>query len=215
MKGDLRCPICEEGNLNEKIGKNRVDYKGETTELDLHFSVCDSCGSEQANARQVRKNKRYMAAFKKQVDGLLTGSEVRSVREGLGLKQLDAAKIFGGGPVAFSKYEADDVTQSEAMDKLLRVAAKVPEAFDYLVNLAGFHLDVRRIYRTTGRTDYRKLSAVCVAYGGYVGVIHKEYINTSLLMGCLEIEADRTPFEAIESIPFNEVGSSSQYKRLQ
>lgn len=142
MKKDLRCPICEEGNLSEEISKNRVDYKGETAELDLHFSVCDSCGSEQVNAGQSRLNKRYMVAFKKRVDGFLTGSEVRSVRENLGLRQSDAARIFGGGPVAFSKYEADDVTQSEAMDRLLRVAAKVPEAFDYLVKHAQVQADV-------------------------------------------------------------------------
>ena len=213
MKKDLLCPICGEGNLSERVGKNRVDYKGKTTELDLHFSVCDSCGSEQANARQVRMNKRYMVAFKKRVDGLLTGSEVRSVRERLGLKQSDAAKIFGGGPVAFSKYESDDVTQSEAMDKLLRVTVEVPGVFDYLENLGELHLDVSRIYRITSRTDYRNLSSGCFAYKGHVGVIHEEYV--SLLIDDLEIEADRTPFEAIEPIPFNKIGSSSHYKRLQ
>ncbi len=142
MKKDFRCPICEEGNLSERVGKNRVDYKGKTTELDSHFSVCDFCGSEQANAQQVRMNKRYMVAFKKQVDGLLTGSEVRSVRERLGLTQAGAAKIFGGGPVAFSKYESDDVTQSEAMDKLLCVAVEVPEAFVYLAERAKVNVIV-------------------------------------------------------------------------
>jgi HTH-type transcriptional regulator/antitoxin MqsA len=40
--------------------------------------------------------------------------------------------LFGGDPVAFSKYEADDVTQSDAMDKLLRVVSFVPAVFAYL-----------------------------------------------------------------------------------
>ncbi|HEC06256.1 MAG TPA: type II toxin-antitoxin system MqsA family antitoxin, partial [Thiolapillus brandeum] len=73
-----------------------------------------------------------MVAFKKQVDGLLSGAEVRALREKLGLSQADAAKVFGGGPVAFSKYESDDVAQSEAMDKLLRLAAEIPAAFEVL-----------------------------------------------------------------------------------
>ena len=127
-----RCPVCEEGNLSEQVEKNQVHYKGVEAELDLHFSVCDSCGSDQADVRQTRLNKRYMVAFKKQVDGLLTGSEVKSVREKLGLTQSEAARIFGGEPVAFSKYDSDDVTQSEAMDRLLRVAVEVPEAVEYL-----------------------------------------------------------------------------------
>ncbi len=131
------CPICGEGRLHPKNGKNPVEYKGETTDLDLHLSLCDACGSEQANAAQTRANKRLMIAFKKQVDGLLVGSEVRALREKLGLSQAEAAQVFGGGRVAFSKYECDDVAQSEAMDKLIRLAAELPTAFGALCRRAG------------------------------------------------------------------------------
>lgn len=54
------CPICG-------VGKNLVEYRGQTTELDIHFSICDACGSEQANAAQTRCNQRMMIAFKKRV----------------------------------------------------------------------------------------------------------------------------------------------------
>lgn len=123
------CPICGEGHLHERVVQEMTEYKGRTGETPLYFSECDVCGSEQSNAAQTRANKRAMIAFKKQVDGLLTGTEVRAIRERLGINQAEAARVFGGGPVAFSKYENDDVMQSEAMDKLLRVASEVPEAF--------------------------------------------------------------------------------------
>lgn len=135
------CPICDEGLLHEQVGKNSVDYKGHTAELDLHYSVCDACGSEQSGATQLSANKRAMMAFKKRVDGLLSGREIRALRERLGISQAEAAKIFGGGPVAFSKYESDDVAQSEAMDKLLRLVAIVPDALDYLRRKAGLGTD--------------------------------------------------------------------------
>jgi HTH-type transcriptional regulator/antitoxin MqsA len=131
------CPICGEGHLQSKIGKNLVEYKGSTSELDFHFSLCDACGSEQSDAAQLRANKRAMVAFKKQVDGLLVGAEVRVLREQLGLSQVEAAQVFGGGPVAFSKYESDDVAQSEAMDNLLRLADELPVAFELLCLKAG------------------------------------------------------------------------------
>ena len=131
------CLICGDGELNAEVGKNTVEYRGQTSELDLHYSLCDACGSEQANAVQTRTNKRAMIAFKKQVDGLLTGSEVKALREKLGLNQAEAAKVFGGGPVAFSKYESDDVAQSEAMDKLLRLAGELPTAAMMLRRKAG------------------------------------------------------------------------------
>ena len=131
------CPICGEGKLAPALHKNVVKYNGSTAELDLHLSVCDSCGSEQSSAVQLRNNRRTMIAFQKEVDGFLTGTEVRAIRESLNLNQTAAAKVFGGGPVAFSKYENDDVTQSEAMDKLLRLAAELPAAFELLARRAG------------------------------------------------------------------------------
>ncbi len=135
-----RCPICGEGHLSEMTGSNPVEYGGRTTELPLLYSVCDVCGSEQAGAAQTRANKRAMIAFRKQVDGLLTGAEVRALRERLGLNQAQAALVFGGGPVAFSKYENDDVAQSDAMDRLLRVAAEVPGALGCLAAHVGVKL---------------------------------------------------------------------------
>ncbi len=132
------CAVCGEGILHPQLGKSAVEYKGQSNELDLHFSLCDVCGSELSDAAQLRTNKRAMVAFKKQVDGLLTGTEVRALREKLGINQAEAAQVFGGGPVAFSKYESNDVTQSEAMDKLLRLAAELPVAFALLAKWAGF-----------------------------------------------------------------------------
>lgn len=137
----MRCPICENGNLSSRIGKNTVNYKGQTAELDVHFSVCDFCGSEQSDAAQVRDNKRAMLAFKKRVEGLLSGAEIRALRSKLNLNQAEASRMFGGGPVAFSKYESDDVMQSESMDKLLRLAGSMPGALSFLGGQAGQERD--------------------------------------------------------------------------
>jgi HTH-type transcriptional regulator / antitoxin MqsA len=136
-KSNNKCPICGEGLLHPQVDRNPVEYKGRCGAIDLHFSLCDVCGSEQSDAAQLRTNKRGMVAFKKQVDGLLTGAEVRALRERLGINQAEAARIFGGGPVAFSKYESDEVAQSEAMDKLLRLADELPAAFALLARRAG------------------------------------------------------------------------------
>ncbi|WP_286790788.1 MULTISPECIES: type II TA system antitoxin MqsA family protein [unclassified Pseudomonas] len=93
-----------------------------------------------AGSLQLRDNKRALMAFKKQIDGLLSGSEIRALRENLRITQSEAARIFGGGPVAFAKYEADDVAQSESMDKLLRLALEVPDARRWLSEQAGLPL---------------------------------------------------------------------------
>ncbi|MGP4932911.1 type II toxin-antitoxin system MqsA family antitoxin [Pseudoalteromonas nigrifaciens] len=137
MKNTSVCSICEEGELHAQVGSNPVEYKNTHKELPMHYSECECCGSEITLPEQSRTNKRLMIAFKKEVDGLLTGSQLKELRNTLGLTQAEAARIFGGGPVAFSKYEADDVTQSEAMDKLLRLAAEIPAASHKLMVDAG------------------------------------------------------------------------------
>jgi HTH-type transcriptional regulator/antitoxin MqsA len=132
-----KCPLCEGGTLCEHKGFEEQEYRGQTGNIAFVYSECAVCGSEQANAAQARANKRAMLAFKKEVDGLLTGQEVRAFRKQHHLTQAQAAAIFGGGPVAFSKYESDDVMQSEAMDKLLRVARHIPDALSWLTQRAG------------------------------------------------------------------------------
>ncbi|PBO13317.1 hypothetical protein CI710_00440 [Aeromonas salmonicida] len=127
------CPICGAGQLHLHSEPITVEHMGQQGTIESHYAVCDACGSEQAGAAEARFNKRAMIAFKKRVQGLLTGNEVRELRKRWELSQEEAAKAFGGGPVAFSKYEADDVMQSDAMDKLLRLASDVPAALDKLL----------------------------------------------------------------------------------
>lgn len=134
------CPICGEGHLEELVDKTPVEYKNHKTELNSLYSVCDTCGCEQANATQTRYNKRLMIAFKKQVDALLTGAEIKAIRLRLGINQKEAAAIFGGGPVAFSKYENDDVIQAESMDNLLYVADKHPAVLNILAKRKNVEL---------------------------------------------------------------------------
>jgi HTH-type transcriptional regulator/antitoxin MqsA len=54
---------------------------------------------------------------------------IRAIREACGLSQQDAARVFGGGPKAFEKYEAGEVAPSAAMARLLLMAARHPELF--------------------------------------------------------------------------------------
>ena len=131
------CPICEEGYLHPQTEQIDAEYMGEKGTIPSQYSVCAACGSEQADAADVRFNKRAMISFKKQTQGLLTGAEVFEMRKRWGLNQREAAKVFGGGPVAFSKYEKDDVMQSDAMDKLLRLANDIPTVLDKLILNAG------------------------------------------------------------------------------
>lgn len=123
------CPICGEGHATDGMAMAEYAYKGKTTALPLRFTTCDTCGSESAGMEESRANKRVAMAFRKSVDGLLSGDEICALRGKYKLTQGQAAVLFGGGPVAFSKYENDDVAHSEAMDTLLRLVRRSESAF--------------------------------------------------------------------------------------
>ncbi|HIF9272531.1 type II toxin-antitoxin system MqsA family antitoxin [Photobacterium damselae] len=154
------CPICEQGHLSDQEEIIHVEHMGQQGSITSQFSTCDVCGSEQATPANARFNKRAMIAFKKQVQGLLTGMEVRELRKGWNFSQEDAAKVFGGGPVAFSKYESDDVMQSEAMDRLIRIARDVPASLDKLMADAGVKRKIDADWTTVAVVNFHEKSNI-------------------------------------------------------
>lgn len=135
MSNKTLCPLCGEGHLTPCTTETVTEYAGQQGKVTLRFTECDACGSEIAGEADSRANKRAVLAFRKSVDGLLSGADIRALRDKYGITQDQAARLFGGGPKAFSKYEADDVAHSAAMDTLLRLVLRSEEAFWELVAL--------------------------------------------------------------------------------
>lgn len=129
------CPACGEGYLHSLINAEIVEYKGVTAPVEYNFSQCDVCSSELADKNQVSLNNREMTAFYKHVDGLLSGHEILELRERYNLTQKTAASLFGGGEVAFSRYERNEVSQNTAMDSLIRLCKLNPNNFLLLAEI--------------------------------------------------------------------------------
>lgn len=142
METKEQCPICGEGHVTSHVQQIEHEYKGHKAMLASHYQECDTCLSEFAGAREGKMTKRGVMAFRKSVDGLLTGDEIRALRDKYTLTQGQASKLFGGGPVAFSKYENDDVAHSEAMDTLLRLVRRSEAAFWELVDEKGLSAEL-------------------------------------------------------------------------
>jgi HTH-type transcriptional regulator / antitoxin MqsA len=137
MKAPELCPICGEGHVTSQVEMVESEHKGHKAMLPSHYQVCDACHSDFAGVKEGKLNKRGIMAFRKSVDGLLTGDEICALRGKYKLTQAQAAVLFGGGPVAFSKYENDDVAHSEAMDTLLRLVRRSEAAFLELLAVKG------------------------------------------------------------------------------
>ncbi|MDP2197255.1 MAG: type II toxin-antitoxin system MqsA family antitoxin, partial [Sulfurimicrobium sp.] len=126
------CNVCGEGHLSPNDVWDAVEYKSQHGKIRHYFSVCDVCGVEVADATQTLENKREWVRFRKQVDGVPLGEEIVKMRQRHKLTQAMAGQLFGGGPVAFSKYEHDDFLPDEAMTNLLYLAIHYPETVSWL-----------------------------------------------------------------------------------
>lgn len=91
---------------------------------------------------------------------MLSGDEIRAYRKRMKLKQDTASALFGGGKVAFSRYENDDITQNTAMDNLLRLCMDAPINLLKLASLKGLQLppDTRNIVNNHSRDQFLKLA---------------------------------------------------------
>lgn len=120
------CPICCEGKLETQ--HKMVSLKCEDgvimAEQKSHF--CKVCGTETATADDLKFNARSARAASLRYAGRLDGSDIYQLRKRLDITQEIAGKLFGGGPVAFCKYEKSDLSPTEAMDNLLWVAKQFP-----------------------------------------------------------------------------------------
>lgn len=95
----------------------------------LQHWQCPQCDAQVETPDQMDFNakliqvalKNHREACRKE-QGLLRGDEIRALRKKFSLTQAQAAQLFGGGPVAFSKYESEDTAQSTPMNRLLQLS---------------------------------------------------------------------------------------------
>ena len=108
--------------------------------VDLLASRCDACGTETTRASQHDENLRRLAARKEQYGAVLMGEELVALRKRYGLTQQAAAKIFGKGKIAFSRYENEVTYPDESTTSLLTMAIEKPDTLKWLADRAGVEL---------------------------------------------------------------------------
>lgn len=138
------CPACGEGKLVAQSHISEQDIDGyRFTVSGLLHSVCNHCAERFTSPDQSRHNKRTVekaragVVTKRDRSQRLAPAAIHAIRKKLGLTQGQAARVFGGGANAFSKYELGAVAPSIGMEKLLRLADSVPGAAAWLLWRGG------------------------------------------------------------------------------
>jgi HTH-type transcriptional regulator/antitoxin MqsA len=120
------CPVTGEPMVRD-TRPFVISYKGRKQDVALPGWYCDASGESIHSREDLKVSDRALMTLKAEVDGLATPSEVARVRKKLGLSQVKASEILGGGPRSFQKYESGEITPSRAMTNLLRIMDRHPE----------------------------------------------------------------------------------------
>lgn len=128
-----KCPICGAGSLKKTIGTELFEYKGKMKEIPNYITyVCSKCGEAIVDSFTLKESGRMLKDFQREVDGLLTGQQIRAIRIKLGLTQEQLAEIVGGGLKSLARYESGHVCQSKGMDNLLRILDAYPHTLQII-----------------------------------------------------------------------------------
>jgi HTH-type transcriptional regulator/antitoxin MqsA len=109
-----------------------LEYKGQSTMIDMPGWYCNESGESIHTGEDMKVSDAALTALKIKVENLLSPEDVRRIRLKMGLTQRQAGTLIGGGPNAFQKYEAGEVTVSKGISNFLRVLERHPEEIEEL-----------------------------------------------------------------------------------
>ena len=128
------CLNCGQGILRHAVKDVPYEYKGRATVVPkIAGWHCPHCQEVEFNSGE---GKRFAEAIKRIVAEIDTqeAAELARIRKKLKLTQLEAARITGGGPNAFSRYERGKARPLPAVTNLFRLLDRHPELLNELKN---------------------------------------------------------------------------------
>src|SRR6266567_6357361 len=124
-----KCTNCESRKSLTRFENETffIDHAGLSAKVEgLSGWRCDSCGEVEFDDESAR---RYAAAGDELVlrERAQQSKDIRRIRRKLGLTQMDASRLTGGGHNAFSRYERGEAMPMPAVINLFRLLDKHPE----------------------------------------------------------------------------------------
>ncbi|MBI2377561.1 MAG: type II toxin-antitoxin system MqsA family antitoxin [Deltaproteobacteria bacterium] len=129
---DDACPSCG-ATMKETRGALHTPVNGEDVAVPHvpHFR-CPKCREQVLTYTQGRRFEEDAIALYRKKYGLLSGDEIRALREHHNLTQVELARLLRLGPNTISRWESARNVQTAALDVLLRLIRDLPGSLDYL-----------------------------------------------------------------------------------
>ena len=134
---DNACPSCGT-EMKETKGKIFFPVNGEKISVpDITHLGCPKCKEKVLRLDETRQLWEGALEIYRKKYGLLSGEEIRRLRERFGINQGQLAKLLKLGVNTISRWESGRNVQTAAMDTLLRLVRDLPGSMEYLQKLAA------------------------------------------------------------------------------
>jgi putative zinc finger/helix-turn-helix YgiT family protein len=114
----IKCPKGH-GPMELKLLAKSKTFKGVDVDYTAEVFVCPACGLEAATVEAAGRVQRTLADAYRAKVGLLTGLEIRDLRESQGFTQVQLAERMNVGIASIKRWETGMI-QSKSMDQALR-----------------------------------------------------------------------------------------------
>lgn len=126
------CLNCGQGEMAHAIRDVLYEYKGRRTAIpSVHGWHCPHCHEVEFDAGEGVRFAEAIKTIAQEIDKQ-EAAELARIRKKLKLTQLEAAKITGGGPNAFSRYEHGKAKPLPAVTNLFKLLDRHPELLEEL-----------------------------------------------------------------------------------
>ena len=120
----INCPFCESARLTEQDEIAEFNDRKNGVRLPYYkvLTECLDCNERFESPAQRLENGNRITEARSVARGAPTAAEIRKLRTDWKLTIAQAGALFGGGEVAFAKYEKGVIVPVQSMSKLLRLA---------------------------------------------------------------------------------------------
>jgi len=127
-----QCLNCNDGILRYATKNVTYEYKGHVTQIPkLRGWHCPNCREVEFDSDEAERFAECINQFAGEIDQF-ESAELARIRKKLRLTQVEAARITGGGPNAFSRYETGKTRPLNAVTNLFRLLDRHPELLEEL-----------------------------------------------------------------------------------
>ena len=126
------CLNCGKGELEHAVKDVPYEYKGHRTVVPAVGGWhCPNCHEVEFDSGEGFRFAEAIEQFASEIDAF-EAAELARIRRKLNLTQLEAGRITGGGPNAFSRYERGKAKPLPAVTNLFKLLDRHPELLEEL-----------------------------------------------------------------------------------